>query len=127
MSEMKFQLSSEQRELVGTIRDLARSKFKDRVVNGWTARSRRENMRDLAQLGILGVCRARGIRWLRPSGVRHRARARGSLEESAIRRAMALMGEVGVQVRVISTYAPDTCDANILPKSARASRCSPCA
>ena len=38
MSDMKMQLSAEQRALVGTVRDLARSKFKrPRHEMAWTA------------------------------------------------------------------------------------------
>jgi alkylation response protein AidB-like acyl-CoA dehydrogenase len=115
MSEMKFQLSSEQRELVGTIRDLARSKFKDRVMKWQDGTFPWPNMRELAELGILGMSVPEEYGG---SGlpVFDTALVLEEVAKVCYATAMALMGEVGVQVRVISTYAPDHMKRDILPK-----------
>jgi alkylation response protein AidB-like acyl-CoA dehydrogenase len=52
---MRVQLTEEQRMLVGTIRDLARSTFRARVMKYMDGTFPWENMRDLAKLGILGM------------------------------------------------------------------------
>ena len=80
MSDMKFQLSSEQRALVGTVRELARDKFRGRAMKWLDGTFPWENMRELAQIGVLGMSVPGGVRRLQPAGVRHRARARGSLQ-----------------------------------------------
>ncbi len=115
MSDMKMQLSSEQRALVGTIRDLARSKFRGRVVKYMDGTFPWENMRELAELGILGMSIPEEYGG---SGlpVFDTALVIEEVAKVCYVTAMALMGEVGVQARVISTYAPEHMKREILPK-----------
>ena len=115
MSDMKMRLSAEQRELVGTIRDLARSKFKDRVVKWMDGTFPWPNLRELAELGILGMSVPEEYGG---SGlpVFDTALVLEEVSKVCYATAMALMGEVGVQVRVISTYAPEAMKRDILPK-----------
>jgi alkylation response protein AidB-like acyl-CoA dehydrogenase len=115
MSDMKVQLSAEQRALVDTVHDLARSKFQRRALKYMDGTFPWENMRELAELGILGMAipeeyGGSGLPVLDTALV---------IEEVAkvcYPTAMALMGEVGVQTRIISTYAPEQMKRAILPK-----------
>jgi alkylation response protein AidB-like acyl-CoA dehydrogenase len=115
MSDMKVQLSAEQRALVDTVHDLARSKFQGRALNYMDGTFPWENIRELAELGILGMAipeeyGGSGLPVLDTALV---------IEEVAkvcYPTAMALMGEVGVQTRIISSYAPEQMKRAILPK-----------
>jgi len=115
MSDTKMQLTSEQRELVGTIRDLARTRFRDRVMKWQDGTFPWDNMRDLAELGILGMSVPEEYGG---SGlpVFDTALVLEEVSKVCYATSMALMGEVGVQVRVISTYAPEHMKRDILPK-----------
>jgi alkylation response protein AidB-like acyl-CoA dehydrogenase len=112
---MTVQLSAEQRALVDTIHDLARSKFQGRALKYMDGTFPWENMRELAELGILGMAvpeeyGGSGLPVLDTALV---------IEEVAkvcYPTAMALMGEVGVQTRIVSTYAPEQMKRAILPK-----------
>jgi alkylation response protein AidB-like acyl-CoA dehydrogenase len=115
MGDVKVQLSAEQRALVNTVHDLARSKFQGRALKYMDGTFPWENMRELAELGILGMAvpeeyGGSGLPVLDTALV---------IEEVAkvcYPTAMALMGEVGVQTRIISTYAPEQMKRAILPK-----------
>jgi alkylation response protein AidB-like acyl-CoA dehydrogenase len=112
---MKFELSSEQRALVGTIRDLARNEFRGRALKYMDGSFPWENIHKLAELGILGMSvpeeyGGSGLPVLDTALV---------LEEIAkvcYVTAMAVMGEVGVQTRIISAFAPEHMKRRILPK-----------
>jgi len=112
---MKCRLSDEQRALVGTVRDLVRNQFASRVMKWQDGTFPWENMHDLAKIGVLGMSipeeyGGSGLPVLDTALV---------LEEVAkvcYATAMALMGEVGVQARVISTYAPEKMKRDILPR-----------
>ena len=115
MSDMKLKLSDEQRALVGTVRDLVRSKFGGRVMKWQDGTFPWENMRDLAQIGVLGMSipEAYGGSGL---PVFDTALVLEEVAKVCYATAMALMGEVGVQARVISTYAPEKMKRDILPR-----------
>jgi alkylation response protein AidB-like acyl-CoA dehydrogenase len=115
MGDMKFQLSSEQRELVGTVRSLAREKFLGRVMKWQDGTFPWENMHDLAKIGVLGMSVPEQYGG---SGlpVFDTALVLEEVAKVCYATSMALMGEVGVQVRVISTYAPENMKRDILPR-----------
>jgi alkylation response protein AidB-like acyl-CoA dehydrogenase len=115
MSDMKVQLSAEQRALVGTVHDLARSKFQGRALKYMDGTFPWENMRELAELGILGMAIPEEYGG---SGlpVFDTALVIEEVAKVCYPTAMALMGEVGVQTRIISTYAPEQMKRAILPK-----------
>jgi alkylation response protein AidB-like acyl-CoA dehydrogenase len=112
---MKFELTSEQRALVGTIRDLARNEFRGRALKYMDGSFPWENIHKLAELGVLGMSvpeeyGGSGLPVLDTALV---------LEEIAkvcYVTAMAVMGEVGVQTRIISAFAPEHIKRRILPK-----------
>jgi alkylation response protein AidB-like acyl-CoA dehydrogenase len=115
MSDMKLRLSDEQRALVGTVRDLVRSKFAGRVMKWQDGTFPWENMRDLAKIGVLGMSIPEEYGG---SGlpVFDTALVLEEVSKVCYATAMALMGEVGVQARVISTYAPEAMKRDILPR-----------
>ena len=115
MSDMKAQLSAEQRALVDTVHDLARSKFRGRASKYMDGTFPWENMRELAELGILGMAVPEEYGG---SGlpVFDTALVIEEVAKVCYPTAMALMGEVGVQTRIISTYAPEQMKRAILPK-----------
>jgi alkylation response protein AidB-like acyl-CoA dehydrogenase len=115
MSDMKMQLSAEQRALVGTVRNLARSKFRGRAMKYMDGTFPWENIRDLAELGILGMAIPEEYGG---SGlpVFDTALVIEEVAKVCYPTAMALMGEVGVQTRIISTFAPEPLKRDILSK-----------
>lgn len=115
MSNMKSELSEEQRALVGTIRDLARSKFKDRVMKWQDGTFPWENIRELAPLGIMGMSIPEEYGG---SGlpVFDTALVIEELAKVCYVTAIGVMSQLGVQPRVIFTYAPEHLKREILPK-----------
>ena len=115
MSDMKLRLSDEQRALVGTVRDLVRNKFAERVMKWQNGTFPWENMHDLAKIGVLGMSIPEEYGG---SGlpVFDTALVLEEVAKVCYATAMALMGEVGVQARVISTYAPESMKRDILPR-----------
>ena len=52
---MKFQLTDEQRDIVATVRKLAQERFKGRAMTYMDGTFPWENMKELAEIGILGM------------------------------------------------------------------------
>jgi alkylation response protein AidB-like acyl-CoA dehydrogenase len=100
---------------VGTIRDLARTRFRGRVMKYMDGTFPWENIRELAELGILGMSVPEEYGG---SGlpVFDTALVLEEVAKVCYVTAMALMGEVGVQTRIIATYAPEHMKRDILPK-----------
>lgn len=111
---MKFALSDEQRALVGTIRHLAQSEFRDRAVKYMDGTFPWENIKKLGELGILGMA---VLEEYGGSGmsVLDTALVLEEIAKACYVTAMAVMGEVGVQTRIISTFAPEHIKERILP------------
>jgi alkylation response protein AidB-like acyl-CoA dehydrogenase len=112
---MDFQLSAEQREMVNTVRALTQEKIKPRALKYMDGTFPWENMKDLAEIGILGMAVPEEYGGL-GLGVLDTALVLEEVAKGCYSTAMALMGEVGVQVRIISTYAPEKIKRSILPK-----------
>jgi alkylation response protein AidB-like acyl-CoA dehydrogenase len=111
---VRLNLSEEQRRLVETIREVAQAEFKPRALKYMDGTFPWENMKVLAELGVLGMAvpeeyGGSGLQVLDTALV---------LEEIAkccYVTAMAVLGEVGTQTRIISTYAPEHIKRRILP------------
>jgi alkylation response protein AidB-like acyl-CoA dehydrogenase len=112
---MDFQLSAEQREMVNTVRALTQEKIKPRALKYMDGTFPWDNMKDLAGIGILGMAVPEEYGGL-GLGVLDTALVLEEVAKGCYCTAMALMGEVGVQVRIISTYAPEKIKRRILPK-----------
>src|ERR1700742_1295342 len=112
---MDFQISAQQREMVASVRSLAQSEFKPNAMRWMDGTFPWENMKKLAELGVLGMSVPEeygglGLPILDTALI---------LEEIAkvdYVTAMAVLGEAGVQTRVIARYAPTSIRERILPQ-----------
>jgi alkylation response protein AidB-like acyl-CoA dehydrogenase len=111
---MKFQLSSEQRAIVNTVRSIAQEKFKGRAIKYMDGTFPWENLRELAELGILGMAVPEEYGGL-GLPVLDTALVLEEIAKVCYVTAMAVMGEVGVQTKIISTFAPDNIKRRVLP------------
>jgi alkylation response protein AidB-like acyl-CoA dehydrogenase len=111
---MKLELTDDQRAMVETVRQLAQERFRPRVSKWQDGTFPWENIKDLADVGVLGM------------GVPEEYGGLGLpvldcaivLEEIAkvcYVTAMAVMSAMGVQNRIISVYAPQHLKEQILP------------
>ena len=112
---MKFELTTEQRALVGTIRDLARREFRGRALKYMDGSFPWENIKKLGELGILGMSVPEEYGGSGMS-VLDTALVLEEIAKVCYVTAMAVMGEVGVQTRIISTFAPEHIKRSILPR-----------
>ncbi|HEV2978094.1 MAG TPA: acyl-CoA dehydrogenase family protein, partial [Casimicrobiaceae bacterium] len=111
---MMFRLSEEQRAFVGNVRKLAQSEFRARALKYMDGSFPWENIRQLADLGILGMAvppeyGGSGM------GVLDTALVLEEIAKACYVTAMAVLGEVGTQTRVIATYAPESIKRRLLP------------
>ena len=108
------QLSSEQKAIVSTIRDLAQGEFRHDALRHMDGTFPWDNMRKLAKIGVLGMAvpEAYGGSGL---PVFDTALVLEEVAKVCYPTAMALLGEVGAQTRIISTHAPEALKAKILP------------
>src|SRR5436305_11514533 len=111
---MDFQINGQQREMIASVRSLAQTEFKPNAQRWMDGTFPWENMRKLANLGVLGMSVPEeygglGLPILDTALI---------LEEIAkvdYVTAMAVLGEAGVQTRVIARYAPASIRERILP------------
>ena len=102
---MFVSLSDEQRRFVETVRDLAQSEFRPRALQYMDGTFPWENMRALAQLGVLGMAVPEEYGGL-GLPVFDTALVLEEIAKVCYVTAMAVLGEVGVQTKIIATYAP---------------------
>lgn len=112
---MDFHISAQQREMIAAVRDLSQNEFKPKAQRWMDGTFPWENMKRLAELGVLGMSVPEeygglGLPILDTALI---------LEEIAkvdYVTAMAVLGEAGVQTRVIAHYAPSSIRERILPQ-----------
>src|SRR5215813_11485334 len=107
-------LSEEQRRFVATVRALAQAEFKPRALKYLDGTFPWENIKELAALGVLGMAVPEQYGGL-GLPVLDTALVLEEIAKVCYPTAMAVLGEVGVQTRIIATYAPDAVKARILP------------
>jgi alkylation response protein AidB-like acyl-CoA dehydrogenase len=107
-------LSDEQRRFAQTVRELAQSEFRTRAPRYMDGTFPWENMRQLAELGVLGMAVPEEYGGL-GLGVFDTALVLEEIAKVCYPTAMAVLGEVGVQTRVIAAYAPEAIKRRILP------------
>jgi alkylation response protein AidB-like acyl-CoA dehydrogenase len=110
----RFKLSDEQRRIVATVRELTQAEFKPRGLQYMNGAFPWDNIRSLAKLGILGMAvpASYGGSQL---GVFETALVLEEIAKGCYVTAMAVLGEVGVQTRIIATYAPEAIKRRLLP------------
>ena len=111
---MSTTLSDEQRRFVATVREVAQGEFRPRAQDYMNGAFPWENMRRLAELGVLGMAVPEEYGGL-GLPVFDTALVLEEIAKVCYVTAMAVLGEVGVQTRVISTYAPESIKSRILP------------
>jgi alkylation response protein AidB-like acyl-CoA dehydrogenase len=113
-SAFRFKLSDEQRRIVTTVRDLTQSEFKPRGLQYMNGAFPFENIRGLAKLGILGMAVPENYGGS-AFGVFETALVLEEIAKGCYVTAMAVLGEVGVQTRIIATFAPEAIKRRLLP------------
>jgi alkylation response protein AidB-like acyl-CoA dehydrogenase len=109
-----LKLTEEQRRMVATVRELAQAEFKPRAIKYLDGTFPWENMKRLAELGILGMAVPEPYGGLGAT-VLDTALVLEEIAKTCYVTAMAALGEVGVQTRIIATYAPEAIKQRILP------------
>lgn len=112
---MNFQLTNEQHTMIQAVRELAQNEFKARAANYMDGTFPWENMKQLAEIGVLGMTVPEEYGGL-GLPVLDTALILEEIAKVCYVTAMAVLGEAGVQTRVIATYAPESMKARILPK-----------
>jgi len=114
---MDFSISDEQRAFVDSVRRVCQKDFKSRAIRYLDGTWPAENMKQLADLGVLGmsVPQEYGGSGL---GILDTVLVLEEIGKVCYVTAMAALGELGVQTRVISTYAPESIKLRILPRVA---------
>jgi alkylation response protein AidB-like acyl-CoA dehydrogenase len=107
-------LSDQQRQFVHAVRELTQNEFRARAQRYMDGTFPWENMRRLAELGVLGMAVPEEYGGL-GLPVFDTALVLEEIAKACYVTAMAVLGEVGVQTRVISAYAPHSIKSRILP------------
>lgn len=112
---MNFALTPEQRDMVTSVRALVQEKFHPRAMRWMGGTFPWDNIHDLAQMGILGMAVPEQYGGM-DLGVFDTALVIEEIAKACYVTAMAVLGEVGVQTRVIATYAPESIKQHLLPR-----------
>ena len=111
---MEFQLTEEQRRMIGTVRELTQGNFKPRALKYMDGTFPWENIRELAHIGVLGMAVPEEYGGL-GMNVLDTALVLEEIAKGCYVTAMAVMGEVGVQTKIIDAFAPESIKRRLLP------------
>ena len=114
---LTYRLTDTQRDMVMSVRRLAQQRFKDRWQQWQDGTFPWENMRDLAEIGVLSMSVPKAYGGLELS-VLDAAIVLEEIAKVCYVTAMATLGEVGTQTRMIAHFAPDNIKQDILPRVA---------
>ncbi len=112
---MEFRLGAEQREMREAVRALAQEKFRPRAQRWMDGTFPWENLRELAAMGVLGMSVPEEYGGLGLS-IMDTVLILEEIAKVCYPTAMAVLGEAGVQTRVIARYAPEAIKQPILPR-----------
>lgn len=114
---MDFKITDDQRAFVDTVRKACQKEFAPRAIKYLDGTWPAENMQRLAELGVLGmsVPQEYGGSGL---SILDTVLVLEEIGKVCYVTAMAALGEVGVQTRIIATYAPEPIKRRILPRVA---------
>jgi alkylation response protein AidB-like acyl-CoA dehydrogenase len=110
----RFKLTDERRRIVATVRELTQGEFKPRGLKYLDGTFPWENIASLAKLGILGMAVPEAYGGSQ-FGVLETALVLEEIAKGCYVTAMAVLGEVGVQTRIIATFAPEPIKQRLLP------------
>ena len=111
---MNFELTHDQRAMINTVRELARDQFKPNWMKYMDGTFPWDNMRALAKIGVLGMAVPEEYGGL-GLPVLDTALVIEEIAKGCYVTAMAVMGEVGVQCKVIDNFAPESIKRKLLP------------
>ncbi len=111
---MDFHLNEEQRSMVNTVRQLTQEKFKPNALKYMDGTFPWDNIRDLAKIGVLGMAVPEEYGGL-GLPVLDTALVIEEIAKGCYVTAMAVMGEVGVQCKIIDNFAPASIKRRLLP------------
>jgi alkylation response protein AidB-like acyl-CoA dehydrogenase len=112
--EFRFKLTDEQKRIVGSVRALTQGEFKPRGLKYMDGSFPWENIRALAGLGVLGMAVPEAYGGSE-FGVFDTALVLEEIAKGCYVTAMAVLGEVGTQTRIIAAYAPEPVKQRLLP------------
>ncbi|MBM3589014.1 MAG: acyl-CoA dehydrogenase [Alphaproteobacteria bacterium] len=112
---MEFKIGTEQREMIAAVRQLAQNEFKQDAPKWMDGTFPWPNIKKLAGLGVLGMSVPEEYGGLGLS-ILDSALILEEIAKVDYVTAMAVLGEAGVQTRVISHYAPKGIKERILPR-----------
>ena len=111
---MQFALTPEQRSMVSAVRDLTQEKLKPRALQFMDGTFPWQNMKELAAIGVLGMAVPEEYGGL-GLPVFDTALVLEEIAKGCYVTAMAVLGEVGVQTKIIDAYAPESIKRRLLP------------
>ncbi|MFN8891146.1 MAG: acyl-CoA dehydrogenase family protein, partial [Alphaproteobacteria bacterium] len=112
---MEFKIGTEQREMIAAVRHLAQGEFRQDAPKWMDGTFPWPNIKKLAGLGVLGMSVPEEYGGLGLS-ILDSALILEEIAKVDYVTAMAVLGEAGVQTRVISHYAPKAIKERILPR-----------
>jgi alkylation response protein AidB-like acyl-CoA dehydrogenase len=110
----RFKLTDEQKQIVGTVRELTQGEFRERGLAYMNGAFPWDNIRRLADIGVLGMAVPQAYGGSE-FPVFDTALVLEEIAKGCYVTAMAVLGEVGVQTRIIATYAPEPVKQRLLP------------
>jgi alkylation response protein AidB-like acyl-CoA dehydrogenase len=111
---MQFKLNDEQRSIVRTVRALTQEQFKPKALKYMDGTFPWDNIRALAKIGVLGMAVPEDYGGL-GLPVFDTALVLEEIAKGCYVTAMAVLGEVGVQTKIIDAYAPEKIKRRLLP------------
>ncbi|HSQ04275.1 MAG TPA: acyl-CoA dehydrogenase family protein [Burkholderiales bacterium] len=114
---MDFSLTDEQREMVNTVRKLRHKDLGPKAIKWLNGDFPYENMKSLAAIGVLGMAVPHEYGGMDAS-VLDTVLVLEEISKGCYATAMAALGEIGVQPRIIASYAPEHLKRKFLPKVA---------
>ena len=114
---MDVRINNQQRDMLNSVRGLAQTEFRPRAQRWMNGTFPWENMRQLAAIGVLGMSVPEEYGGLGLS-ILDTVLVLEEIAKCCYVTAMAVLGEAGVQTRVIAQYAPAAIKQRILPKVA---------
>src|SRR5215218_5199367 len=111
---MDFQLTEQQRRMVAAVRELAQGEFTPNAQKYMDGTFPWENMKKLADIGVLGMSVPEEYGGL-GLPVFDTALVLEEIAKGCYVTAMAVLGEVGVQCKILDNFAPKSIKERLLP------------
>jgi alkylation response protein AidB-like acyl-CoA dehydrogenase len=114
---MDFRISDEQRQMVAMVREVSQHEFKPNAARYHDGSFPWDNLKRLGELGVTGMAVPKEYGGL-GLGTLDVALVLEELAKGCYATAMMMLGELGVQTRIISSFAPESLKRRMLPKIA---------